>query len=115
MKNKSQISKLWIVKLIHTAIWVFFNIVIFYLLYAVYSNKIDFRVWICIGLVLLESIVLLLFKMKCPLTLVARRYSDSTRDNFDIFLPEWLAKYNKLIYSIIFLISIAMLIYRLAA
>lgn len=115
MQNNSQILKLRIIKLIHTVVWVFFNIVIFYLLYAVCSNKINFRVWVCIGIVLMESIVLLLFKMRCPLTLIARRYSHSTRNNFDIFLPEWLAKYNKLIYSIIFLISIVILVYRLAA
>ena len=50
-------------------------------------NKIDLLVWICVGLVGLEGIVLLLFKMFCPLTIIARKYSDSAKDNFDIFLP----------------------------
>jgi hypothetical protein len=44
---------------------------------------------------------------------MARNYSDSTSDNFDIFLPNWLAKYNKLIYSTIFATTIVGLIYRL--
>ena len=48
-----------------------------------------------------KTIVLLMFKMMCPLTVMARRYSDSAKDNFDIYLPNWLARYNKLIYSII--------------
>jgi len=91
MKGK----QLLIIKSIHTLIWLFFNVVIFYLLYAVLINKIDVWVWICIGLVLLEGIVLLLFNMFCPLTLLARKYSNSSKDNFDIFLPNWLAKYNK--------------------
>ncbi|MGB5556351.1 MAG: hypothetical protein WBM83_16980, partial [Flavobacteriaceae bacterium] len=56
---------------------------------------------------------LLLFKWFCPLTVIARKYSDSTKDNFDIFLPNWLAKYNKLIYTSIFGISILILMYRL--
>jgi hypothetical protein len=34
-----------------------------------------------------EGIVLLIFKMRCPLTVIAMRYSDSNKDNFDIFLP----------------------------
>ena len=101
------------VKTMHTLIWVFFNIVIFYLLYAVIVNKIDKWVWICIGLIVMEGLVLLIFKRVCPVTLIARKYSDSTRDNFDIYLPNWLAKYNKEIYSFIVLIAIVILVYRL--
>jgi hypothetical protein len=106
-------TKLTIIKTIHTAIWVFFNVVIFYLLYAVIADKIDKWIWICLGLILLEGIVLLVFKKMCPVTLVARKYSGSTKNNFDIFLPDWLAKHNKLIYSIIVGISIVILAYRL--
>jgi len=58
--------------------------------------------------------VLLAFGNQCPLTVMARRYSSSTKANFDIFLPEWLAKYNKQIYTILFLVGIAILVYRLA-
>ncbi len=97
-------AKLNIIKMAHTIIWVFFNTVIFYLYYAAINNKIDIRVWICIGLILLEGLVLLLFKMFCPITVIARKYSNSTKDNFDIFLPNWLAKYNKLIYTNLFII-----------
>ncbi len=107
-------SKLTAVKIVHTAIWVFFNVVIFYLFYAVLMDKIDRWVWICVGLVVLEGIVLLIFGRKCPLTLIARRYSDSPKDNFDIYLPNWLARHNKLIYTAIFFITICLLIYRLA-
>jgi hypothetical protein len=106
-------DKLLIIKTIHTIIWLFYNVVIFYLLYAVIMNKIDLLVWICVGLVGLEGIVLLLFKMFCPLTIIARKYSDSTKDNFDIFLPNWLAKYNKIIYTSIFGIAIIILLYRI--
>lgn len=103
--------KLYILRIIHTIIWLFFNVVIFYLYYAVITNKID--KWICIGLILMEGVVLLLFKKFCPITLIARKYSNSTKDNFDIFLPNWLAKYNKLIYTSLFIIAVLILIYRL--
>lgn len=106
-------AKLILVKLLHTAIWLFFNVVIFYLLYAVIANKIDKWVWICIGLIVMEGIVLLVFKTVCPVTLVARKYSNSTKPNFDIYLPNWLAKYNKPIYSTIVLIALVILAYRL--
>ena len=106
-------TKLILVKLLHTAIWVFFNIVIFYLLYAVTINKIDMWVWICLGLIGLEALILLIFRSVCPVTLLAERYSDSNRANFDIYLPHWLAKYSKRIYSVIVAAAVLILIYRL--
>ncbi|MBK8552486.1 MAG: hypothetical protein IPL53_16010 [Ignavibacteria bacterium] len=107
-------TKLTIVKLIHTVIWLMFNVVIFYMLYAVIANKIDILVWAGIGIIILEGVVLTIFSKMCPLTLIARRYSDSDKANFDIFLPNWLAKYNKLIYTTIFIITLCILIYRIA-
>ena len=106
-------TKLRLIKLLHTLIWVFFNVVIFYILYAVIFNRIDFWLWLCYGLIILEGIVLVLFNMYCPLTVWARNYSDSTRHNFDIYLPEWLAKYNKLIYTSIVGVSLIILVFRL--
>jgi len=94
-------------------VWIFFNIVIFYLLYAVIINKIDKWVWICLSLIILEGVILLVFKKMCPITLIARKYSDSTDHNFDIYLPEWLAKYNKLIYTTIVIIAVIILIIQL--
>lgn len=108
-------QKLTATKLIHTIIWVFYNSVISYLLYAVISDKIDIWVWICFGLILVEGLILLIFKNVCPVTIIARRYSDSKKDNFDIFLPNWLAKHNKLIYSTIVLLILCILIYRLGS
>ncbi|MBG43956.1 MAG: hypothetical protein CL530_08305 [Aequorivita sp.] len=109
----SKDKKLLLIKSLHTVIWLFFNLVIFYLLYAAIANSIDRWVFICIGLVLVEGVVLLAFKMFCPLTVWARKYSDSTKANFDIFLPNWLAKYNKLIYTTIFLIALIIIVLRL--
>lgn len=105
-------TRLIIIKIIHTAIWLFFNVVIFYLMYAVVSNKIDQWVWICLGFILLEGLVLLTFANACPITIVARKYSASRKENFDIYLPNWLAKYNKQIYTTIVLIILLGLIYR---
>jgi hypothetical protein len=105
--------RLTLIKILHTLIWLFFNVVIFYLLYAVIINKIDQWVWICLGLIALEGITLVIFKKMCPVTLLARKYSNSQKDNFDIYLPNWLARYNKEVYSTIVGIAIIILIYRL--
>ena len=106
-------TKLRCIKTMHTLIWVFFNIVIFYMVYAVLTGKIDFWLWVCYGLILLEGLTLALCRLYCPITLIARKYSDSTKHNFDIYLPEWLAKYNKQIYTSIVACTTIVLIYKL--
>jgi len=106
-------AKLMSLKVIHTAIWVFFNVLIFYALYAVIADKIDIWVWLCLAAVAAEGIVLLVFNRFCPITLAARKYSSSDKANFDIYLPNWLAKYNKLIYTSIVCVVVVILIYRL--
>lgn len=49
-----------------------------------------------------EVVVLLVFGGRCPLTLMAARYTDDRRDNFDIYLPAWLARNNKLIFGALY-------------
>jgi hypothetical protein len=107
------LTKLLFIKILHTLVWLFFNAVLAYLFYAVITNKINKWIWIGLGLFVLEGIILVLFKMMCPLTLIARKYSDSAKANFDIFLPEWLAKHNKTIYTGILAIVIIALTYRM--
>jgi len=106
--------KLILIKLLHSLVWLFFNVVLAYLFYAVITNRIDKWVWLGLGCFLAEGLVLLLFRNFCPLTLVARKYSDSAKDNFDIYLPEWLAKYNKKIYTSLLGIVVLVLLFRLA-
>ena len=106
-------TKLFLIKTIHTFVWLFFNAVLIYLFYAGISNKIDKWTWIGLLLFVVEGLVLVVFKMMCPLTIMARKYSASTKENFDIFLPEWLAKYNKTIYTSLLVIAIIIIIYRL--
>ena len=113
--KKMKLARLTVIKIIHMLIWLFFNAVIFYLLYAVLVNKIDKWIWIGFSLFIAEGVVLLLYKMNCPLTIIARKYSTSTKDNFDIYLPNWLAKYNKIIYTSLLAVIIIILVYRLMA
>ena len=106
-------GKLKSIKFIHTLIWLFFNVVIFYMLYAAIVNKLDSWLWTGYGLIFLQGITLVVFKSFCPVTVLARRYSNSTKDNFDIYLPEWLAKYNKLIYTCILIVVMVVTVYQL--
>lgn len=106
-------NKLKIIKIIHTLIWIFYNVLIFYMLYAVLKDRLGVWFWVAWGFVLAEGIVLALFKWTCPLTIMARRYTSSQKDNFDIYLPNWLAKHTKTIYTAISVFIIFMTLYRL--
>lgn len=84
------------------------------MLYAAIANKLDIWLWIGYGFVSLEGLTLLTFRFVCPLTLIARNYSNSTKDNFAIYLPNWLSKYTFLIYTticaIVLIITISQLL-----
>lgn len=109
--NKAQ--KLLVIKLFHTLIWIFMVSVIFYVLYSGISGRINILTWISAVIIIMEGVVLALFKMSCPLTILARKYSYSTKDNFDIYLPVWIARYNKQIFTLIFAIGIIIVCFRL--
>ena len=99
-------QKLVTVKVLHTAVWAFFNAVLIYLFYAVLTQQVGTLFWVGVGFIILECTVLVINKWTCPLTPIARRYSDSQKHNFDIYLPEWLAEHNKTIYTILVVILI---------
>ena len=111
-KEMNPSEKLIAVKIVHTLIWLFFVTAIFYILYSGISNKITLTTWIAIGLIIAEGVVLVMFRMFWPLTLIARKYSDSEKDNFDIYLPNWLARYNKIIFTTIYLVGVIIVIIR---
>lgn len=64
------------------------------------------------GFVMLEVLVLLVNRWRCPLTGVAARYTDDRRDNFDIYLPVWLARHNKLIFGSLFVLGVSFTLVR---
>ena len=106
-------AKLLLIRIFHTVVWAFFVAVIGFVLYCGIVNQLTRYTWLASGLVVGEGAVLLLFQRRCPLTLLARRYSSSRRDNFDIFLPNWLARHNQLIFTSIYGLALLLLGYRL--
>jgi hypothetical protein len=99
------------VKMVHTAAWALFAGCIFLIPWFVWREDLRTAA-ILIGIVMLEVLILLANRMRCPLTNVAARYTEDRRDNFDIFLPLWLARYNKQIFGTLFVLGV---VYTLAA
>lgn len=89
------------IKLVHTVVWVFFVACILGVYAAAHFGAFGWAL-ACAGAVLLEVLVLVANRMRCPLTPVAARFTEERRSNFDIYLPEWLAKRNKEIFGTLY-------------
>ncbi len=92
------------IKVLHTVVWVFFvGCIVAIPLAGMWD---EFR-WAAMltGLVLVECGVILVNRGRCPLTDMAVRYTEERADNFDIYLPVWLARWNKTIFGTVFVLG----------
>jgi hypothetical protein len=92
------VERLRAIKLAHTAVWAVFAGSIVAIPVLARQGRFAAAA-ILAGLVLGEVVVLWLNRWSCPLTAVAARFTNDRRANFDIYLPEWLARYNKQIFG----------------
>lgn len=97
----SPVASLRAVKVIHTIAWALFAGCILVLPVAAWQGEFGVAL-VLIAVVLLEIGILLVNGMRCPLTAVAARFTDDRRDNFDIYLPLWLARHNKVVFGWLF-------------
>lgn len=58
------------------------------------------------AVVFVEVLIIFANSGHCPLTPVAARYTENRQDNFDIYLPIWLARYNKEIFGSLYVAGI---------
>ena len=98
-------QKLRWVRTLHTFVWLIFASSILLIPALSYLGRYVSAVYL-IGFVFLEVVVLAINGMRCPLTDVAARYTRDRRDNFDIYLPLWLAHYNKIIFGTLYVLGI---------
>jgi hypothetical protein len=91
-------SALRAIKVAHTVVWALFAGCILALPYFAWRRQLGIATAL-IAVVAVEVVVLVANRFRCPLTGVAARYTDDRHDNFDIYLPLWLARYNKQIFG----------------
>jgi hypothetical protein len=98
-------SALRAVKIVHTLAWAVFAGCIVALPWVAWRRWFQAAA-ILIAVVGVEVVVLFANGFRCPLTAVAARYTDDRRDNFDIYLPMWIARYNKQIFGTLFVAGV---------
>jgi hypothetical protein len=89
------------IKLLHTAVWFFFAACIV-AIPIVGARRHYMWAAVLVGLVLVECGVLAANRGRCPLTDLAAQHTEQRAANFDIYLPLWLAQYNKTIFGTLF-------------
>ena len=106
LHSTSPATALRLVKIAHTIVWAVFAACILAIPALAWLGH-EREASVLILVVVVELLVLLANHGNCPLTAVAARYTVDRRDNFDIYLPQWLARYNKLIFGSIYLFGVA--------
>jgi hypothetical protein len=101
-RDRRRISRLTLIKLSHTVIWAFFAGCIVALPLTGLRRRFDWALALT-ALVLLECVILVANRWRCPLTGMAAKFTEDRKDNFDIYLPNWLARHNKTIFGSLFL------------
>lgn len=103
----STTNRLRAVRLLHTLAWAFFAACVVAIPVAAWAGRIAIAARL-IGIVFVEVLILAANAWSCPLTAVAARYTDDRRANFDIYLPEWLARHNKSIFGALYVAGAVM-------
>jgi polyferredoxin len=101
--------RLQTVKLLHTMVWAVFAGCVVTMPWLTSQRKFGAAA-VLATIVLGEVVVLWYHRWSCPLTAVAARYTDDRRANFDIYLPEWLARHNQRIFGSLYVIGVAYLV-----
>lgn len=90
--------KLVAIKVLHTLIWALLAACVLAIPWVATQGQFTLAL-VLIGIVLIEVLVLLANRMRCPLTDLAARYTGERSDNFDIYLPRWLARHNQILFG----------------
>jgi hypothetical protein len=99
------------IKVLHTVIWAIMASSILAIPWAAWFGQFRWAFGLTL-LVVAECLVLAVNRGRCPLTDFAARYTHERTDNFDIYLPVWLARHNKSIFGFQFVMGELILIWR---
>ena len=100
------------IRILYTFVWALFLCAILYILYFSIYHVENWLLTLCILIVVLEGVLLFLNKGTCPLTSLAKRYTDNHEPGFDIYLPQWILRNHRLILGTTLLVALALNLIR---
>lgn len=99
------------IKLLHTVVWAFLAGCILALPVMAFLRQFRWALVLSF-IIILECVVLALNRGRCPMTDWAAPLTNDRADNFDIYLPNWLARYNKMIFGTLFVVNEVVVLWR---
>jgi hypothetical protein len=105
MADRSQrFNALVAIKLLHTAVWAVLAGCILALPITGLLHRFHWAIILTV-ISVAECVVITLNKGRCLLTNLAARLTDERADNFDIYLPNRVARHNKAIFGTLFVVN----------
>ena len=105
-------GKLLLIKSVHSLIFWFQTACLTYILYAGITRTLGSILLIPVGSILLNGLLLLLNKGRCPFTTLAERQGAEKGSVTDIFLPDWMAHNLFRVSSVVFSVELMLLAVR---
>ena len=106
------VSKLFFIKSVHTIIFFFMTICLFYILYCGITETYNWLLLFAIGAILLEGLALILNNWRCPMTTLAERLGAEKGSVTDMFLPKWMSRHIFRVSPILFAAELVLLVFR---
>ncbi len=103
------LSKLFFIKLIHIATFIFMSSCIIYVLYCGITKTYNWTLFLAVGAVFIEGLVLVFNHWQCPLTALARKYGDEKGSVTDMFYPKWFVPHVFRFSTALFVIGLVLL------
>lgn len=102
----------WHIKLVHIVSFFLFSGCILYVLFSGTFNSITPWTWDAIAVIVVEVLVLTVFRGRCPLTILAERLGAVNGRVSNIFMPRWISDRILTIYLTLSAISCTLVVVR---
>ena len=104
--------RLFIVRAVHTAIYVVMASAILAVLYAGLTGANGPWLRVCLALILIEAAVFIGSGMRCPLTAVSVRFGATPEGPYDTFFPERVTRHTLTVYGPLMAAGLILLLIR---
>jgi hypothetical protein len=99
-------NRIFIIRLVHSIIYFFMIACLGYILYCAIVGRYDWTLLIAVAAIVIEGLILILNRGRCPLTNLAEKHGAASGSVTDLFLPMWFARNTFRIATIIFIIEL---------
>ena len=102
MANK----KVFVIKSIHLALFIFMSICLFYILYCAISRTYDWTLFTAIGFILIDGLSIALNRGRCPLTTLAEKYGAENGAVTHLILTPFCARYVFKFFGVLLVVEV---------